>query len=325
MLVGSVLFAAGRGTRLRPLTEWVPKPAIPLLDVPLVAYSLARVAEAGAPIVVNASHLAPLMANAVTSLRAVLPTVEVFVEEPGPYGGGGTLRALRDRLADPVVTYNADVLADLDVASLLATHDAAGADATIAVRLVARNADFVTSGTRAVRLVDRAANDATPGALFLGAAVLTRRAVDLVPDGRPIGLATTVLGPLARAGRLALHVHDGYWRDAGTPGAYLDASLDVLYGRAPQPPGGVPGEVVEAGGGRAYLGAGCDVEHAALGPGAIVLAGASIGPGARVEDAIVWPGERVPAGEVLARCVWARGVAVPAPVDPGGVGPAVTT
>lgn len=313
-MIRSLLFAAGKGTRMRPLSDIVPKPALPLLDVPLAAYALRRLVDRWAPVAVNVSHLAEEM------MRRIGPHVgdsamEIIDEQPEPYGGGGTLAALRARLHDPVLTYNADVLTDVDLGGLIDAHGAAGddVDATIAIRHVEHDADFEISSTGALRLVPRAGNHATPGALFLGIAVLGRAALDLIPETRPVGLAETVLGPLARRGRLGVHVHDGYWRDVGTPAAYLDASLDVLEGRAPEWPGGFPGEVRQVYGGHAYVGRGCDVAEASLGPGAIVLEGAALGAGARAENAIVLPGERVPAGERLHRCVWARGSRIDAP------------
>ena len=316
MSVTSVLLAAGRGTRLRPLTETVPKPALPLVDVPLAAYALGRLLEVAPPVVINVSHLGEVLEGALESHVAGHP-VTFFRERPAPLGAAGTLRSLASDLADPFVTHNADALCDVSVAALLDAHALNDADATIAVRRVERGADFLVSAQGELELLDRTASGDHRGVLFLGVAVWNRGVVDLVPNELPAGLAEHVLGPLARAGRLALHEHDGYWRDVGTPSAYLAASLDVVGGTGPAPPDGLPGQIIEVEGGGAYVGPEAHVRGAQLGTGAIVLAGATVEPGARVEHAVVLPGERVRPGAHLSRCIWARGSAVAAP-DPDG-------
>ena len=288
------------------MTGVVPKPATPLLDVPLGAFALDGLVRVAAPVIVNASHLSDALER---SLEPFAPRdrVEILVEHPDPYGTAATLDALRDRLGDPFVVRNADALSDVDVADLLAAHKRNDAGATLAVRRVSRGADFQRDPSGRTRLVDRRAHPGAAGALYLGAAVLDASTLDLVRPGRPPGLAAAVFGPLAADGRLELHEHAGYWRDVGRLADYLAASLELLAGRGPVPPVSWPGEIVEVEGGLAYLGPGADAGRGRLGPGAVMLTGALLEDGTSVEDAVVWPGERVPAGESLRSAVWALG------------------
>jgi NDP-sugar pyrophosphorylase family protein len=317
LIIRSVLLAAGRGERLRPLTEQVPKACVPLLDVPLGAFGLRALLSRRRPVAINVSHLGDI---AIDKLRpfATQESAEFFVEVPGPYGSGGTLRELSARLEFPLVTQNADLLTDLDPAILLEAHVGSGAPATVAVRPVDSGADFEIADGRAVRFIDRRVQRTEPGAQFLGVAVLERSAVDLIPSTTPVSLAESVLRPLANAGELAVHMYRGYSSDVGTIERYLSASFDLLEGRGPAPPtrtgqtGVWPGRVVEVGGRRAYLGPRARAEPGSVGPGAILLESASVASGARIEDAIVWPHEHVPANVNLRRAVWTRRVAVTA-------------
>lgn len=307
MSVAAVLFAAGRGRRLRPLTDEVAKPALPMLDVPLAAFGLERLCEAAPSVVVNVRHLPHSVTAAVSPYIPTCGRLDWLHEVPAAYGTAGTLVALRARLAPTVLTWNSDLLSDLRMADLLAAHSASGAPATIAVAEVGTGADFVLEGDRAVGFLDRRVEGAGPGGVFVGAAVLSREALDRLPETRPLGLGETLLASLARSGELGVHRHAGYWRDVGSPASYLSASQDLLGGRGPQPPGGRwPGEIVSG----SYLGpgavAGGELDRA------ILLEGSRVEAGARVTRSIVWPGSTVPAGTEIEDGVWFGGRALPA-------------
>jgi mannose-1-phosphate guanylyltransferase len=308
MPISSLLLAAGRGERLRPLTDRIAKPALPLLDLPLGAFGLAALLRHSPPVAVNVSHLADSVAKALGVVGG--DGGFELLTEPQPLGSGGTVGDLRERVDGRLVTYNADFLADLSVAGMIEAHESAGGPATAAVELVDRGADLELDDGRVASFIDRREHPDRPGARFLGAAVIGRDALDLIPDKRPIGLAESLLRPLAEHGELEVFVHDSYALDVGTPGTYLRASLDLLSGKGPEPPLPWPGEIIEVDGSRAYVGPGSNVPRPALGPGAIVLRGASAAKGARLERAIVWPDERVPAGKQVLDAIWAFGTAL---------------
>lgn len=303
---GCLLLSAGRGRRLKPLTDALPKPALPLLDIPLGAFGLTRLALSGRPVTVNLHHLA---GEARAALQPYDPqhATDCFVERPEAFGTAGTLAALAGRWPESVATWNCDLLSDLSIGDLVATHESRGASLTLAVEQVEHGADFATEGGVATAFIDRRRRPSEAGARFIGAAVFERRALDLLPTRRPAGLGETLFEQLADKGGLAVHVHEGYALDVGTIGRYLKASLDLLAecvrfeGLCP------PGEILTVDGGRAYLGRGAAAPRRALGHGAVVLAGAVIEPGAHVERAVVWPGEVVPAGMRVSSGIWAFG------------------
>lgn len=307
--IGSILFAAGEGKRLRPLTEDTAKPGIPLLDVPLGAWGLSSLLTAAPPVVVNASHRAEELE---TVLRASFPAGwELFDEGAEGFGTGGTVAALADRLAGSIVVHNGDLLTDLDPAAILETHTSRGAGITLAVRVVERGADLELAGTEIKGFVDRRVAPDAGGAQYLGVAVIEPEVAARIPKTRPLGLGESVLAPLAQRGWLAAHVHEGYALDVGTIGRYLEASMDVLYGRAPAPPVPVPGRIVEVPSGLAYTGPQSQVVEGSLAAGAVVLGGATVEDGARVGSAVVWPGETVPSATVVRDAVWFGGRAIP--------------
>jgi NDP-sugar pyrophosphorylase family protein len=303
-----ILLAAGRGERLRPLTHSVPKPALPLLDVPLGAWGLRTLLEATDDVVVNASYLSEVTFGSL----ARYGEFETLDEGSNPWGTGGTLAALRHRIAGTALVYNGDSLVEVDAVELLAEHGRSGAAATVAAAWVDSGADLSVSAERVTGFVDRRADPGASGARYLGIAAFEASTLNLLPESRPVGLAETLLRPLVERGELNLYETKGYARDVGTVARYLETSLDVLNGRGPPSPRPPPGELVDVERENAYLGVDVGADEESIGPGAMVLAGAALHEGSYVTNAIVWPDEEVPRDVRVANGVWANGELVSA-------------
>ena len=330
--VGMIL-CAGLGTRLRPLTDTVPKPAVPVAGLPLVRWSLALLAGAGLRrTVVNVHHLAEVMATAaVEAGRAV--GVEVAVSrEPVIAGTGGALREARALLggASEIVVVNGDVLFDADLPAALAVHRASGALATLLLLPMPAGASFATVDLDAAGAVRRiAGRGAGPDVAlatwhFSGVHVLSPALLDHVPaEPFAVDVNRQVYPPLFASGAVRGLVVSGYWNDLGTPARYLEASADLLAGRVPLArfrgadpwpgcelsPGAEPSRrICAARGARidpaarlhgpVIVGEGAEIGCGAeVGPGVEIGAGARVGAGAFVRRAIVWPGTEIGPGE----------------------------
>src|SRR5919197_314256 len=164
-LVGMIL-CAGLGTRLRPLTERVPKPAVPVCGVPLLRYALALLAHAGVRrAVVNVHHLPDAMAAAAHGAARAVGLDLAVSREPVIAGTGGALREARAPLAgaDAIALVNGDVLFDLDVAAALAAHRASGALATMVLMEMPPGASYAAVEVDAAGAVRRIAGRFGPG------------------------------------------------------------------------------------------------------------------------------------------------------------------
>ncbi|WP_405090590.1 NTP transferase domain-containing protein [Micromonospora sp. NBC_01392] len=261
--VCAVVLAAGAGTRLRPLTERVPKALCPVGNVPLLDRALARLAGLGLTgperVAVNACYLGDQV-TAWVGDRAHLSV------EPGePLGTAGGVGRLRDWIAGRgVLVANADAyLADPaappgpDVAALCDGWDGRS------VRLLGRPAD------------DPAAPGTFAGHRFAGLSLLPWRLVRDLPATFD-ELVRAVWRPAEAAGALTVVRYPGTFYDTGTPADYLAANL-----HAAGPAGLVdPSATVAGPVTRSVVGAGARVHGA-------------------VDRSVIWPGATVAAGERL--------------------------
>ena len=127
----ALILAGGQGTRLRPLTESIPKPVLPLAGRPHIAYVIDWLEAHGVDdVVISCGFLAEAVRDALDGITG--PRVR-FATEPEPRGTAGAIRFAADELGDRFLVLNGDVLCDLDLTAMVAQHESTGARATIAL------------------------------------------------------------------------------------------------------------------------------------------------------------------------------------------------
>lgn len=326
----AMVLCAGLGTRLRPLTERWPKPAMPFLGQPLFRYHLAVLQAAGVTAVgINTHHRPDVMQQVARAEceRAGLP-LEV-VHEPIIQGTGGGIRGLGAFLSEddePFVVFNGDILFPLDLAAVVARHRASGAAATLVLLPMPAGEKYAAvecDAGLAVRRIAGKGPGGGAGALtpwhFTGVHVMSPRVFDFMSPEGPEDINRDVYVRMLEAGeRVRGDVVDAYWSDLGTPSRYLATVQDALAGRVPfarlgagaSPLGAPLAEGVWAGEGArtsgaelaapVYLGPGCTLgEGARVGPGVAVGPGVRVGAGARLSRCAVFEETEVQPGEVL--------------------------
>jgi NDP-sugar pyrophosphorylase family protein len=242
MTIEAMVLAAGRGERLRPLTDATPKPLIPLIGgVTPLELALRRCREAGARrVVVNVHHLAERLLEALPAVAARAGvTVVPSVEEAILGTAGGIRKALDDGLltgALPLLVTNADILTDVAAAPLLALLRSADAPAVLAVvaaRGVSPSELGIDGEGRIVRFPGLAdlGVPAVANLVFTGVQVIAPGTLAEIPPPGHSSLAADFYKKLLAAGAdLRVFLHPGYWRDLGTHGDLAAARVDLAGG-----------------------------------------------------------------------------------------------
>lgn len=207
----AMLFAAGFGTRLKPLTDRKPKPLLPIGEHPILAYVLNYLKRNGIEeVVVNLHHLGGQIKEYLT--RQFYFGLKIhFSEEPEILGTAGGLKKAESHFQneESFVTLNSDVLIDCDLASLATDHAAAKHPATL-VCVPWREGYTRLGGDK----------------LFTGLSLLTP-AIFSVLTLASRNLVTEGIFKLPSHG---IHNHHGYWRDIGTPETYRQAQEEWASG-----------------------------------------------------------------------------------------------
>ncbi|HVY76977.1 MAG TPA: NDP-sugar synthase [Solirubrobacterales bacterium] len=312
----AIVLVGGEGTRLRPLTATVPKPALTLVDRPFLAYMIEWLAGHGVSEVVLACGFLPDVLREALADEEERAGVRIsYVVEPERRGTAGAIRfaadELGERLDDRFLALNGDVLTDLDLTALLRAHGQRGARATLGLYPVEDSSAYglVRSGEGgAVAAFLEKTGEAVPGEINAGMYVLERSVLELIPPGEEVSIERDVFPRLVGDGLHGLRL-DGYWMDIGTPERYLQASWDILEGRVetrvePTATGLLVSPEAELAddaeaGPRVVLGPGCRLEQGARVRESILLDGCIVGAGASVSGSILAAGVTVPPGARL--------------------------
>lgn len=219
----ALLFAAGRGERMRPLTDTTPKPLLRAGGRMLIEYHLDKLAAAGIrDVVVNTAWLAEQFPAALGDGSRYGLRIRYSHEGPAPLEtGGGMLHALPLLGTAPFLAVSADIVTDFDYARLPAEPDG------LAHLVMVPNPDFHPGGD--FWLEGRRFNDAGLGEHLTFGNIGVYRPELVAAEAPGIFKLAPLLARAIRAGRLRGERYDGYWRNLGTPAQLiaLDRALST--------------------------------------------------------------------------------------------------
>ena len=239
----AILLSAGFGTRLKPLTDEIPKPAIPFLGKPMIWYAMNALKKAGIQnMAANVHHLPDRMSQTLRECTGLLqlPEIRIFREKNEILGTGGGARSCMDLLpeAQNYIIYHGDVLCGADISHVLESHHQSGADVTMVVAPRPENSKLGMVGidrqNRVCQIRDWYRKNMNSGTdlmkcCFTGIHVVRREILQTLPLEQNSCLVTE-LYPRMMADDLSINaclIHD-FFADIGTTETYLEAQRIIL-------------------------------------------------------------------------------------------------
>lgn len=295
-----MLLAAGRGVRFRPVTEAIPKPLFPYLNVPLVRAHLRRLADAGiGDVGINLHHLGDSIERHLRDSPPADSRIRFF-REPKILGTAGALANAAEWLSDgDFLVVNSDAAIEPDFRSLVSRHQESGRAATLLVTENREPARFTPLSAERDRIVAFGAESAWP-LLYTGVCALAPSVLPRIGAGER-SLVADLWQPLLDEGReeIGWLLHEGPFSDLGTPRDFLRATRQALTHGGPF--------AKEAG--RFDAPSRVLTLERSKGFEAVssVIGRASIGRGARLIESVVWDDVEVGPRAELRGCIAAGG------------------
>ena len=311
-----VVLAGGIGSRLRPWTNDIPKPLLPMLDSTL----LERVVEGVPSDLVDEVIVAG--GYKVDMIRDYFRQADVdfdvrIVPEDEPLGTGGALGNCRDVVSGRFACFNGDIVSSLDVGEMLKQHSSMDMKGTLALWEVDDPTRFGIVGLDDQMKVTQFKEKPKPEEVFsnlinAGSYLLEEEVFDIMPYGKH-SLERDVFPVLAEEGSLAGFPFEGYFIDAGTPASWHEGVLRCIeQGRYKS--GSVTGGSWHQGGHtsatRSMVQDGCIVAGEVT--DSTLLRGARIDSGAVVKNCLIGEGAVIENDVQLTNVVVGHGVVVPA-------------
>ena len=325
----AVILVGGQGTRLQPLTFYLPKPMLPVLNRPFLEHTISYLKGYGVgDITLALSYLPEAIRDCLGDGSRMGVSLNYAVEDD-PLGTAGAVKNAERYLDSTFAVLNGDIFTDLDITGMFAFHRSRGAKVTIALSWVDDPSAFGVVETDSDGRVKCFTEKPSPEHITshwinAGTYIVEPEVLEHIPPNRRYMFERGLFPLLLELGEPVYGYPDsGYWLDMGTPEKYLRLNFDLLLNKvssylmpgldgkslscekdvAISPSAGVTGPVV--------IGSGVRIDWGASVTGPVVIgAGCCLGEGAMVEQAVLWDGVNVGVGAMLKRCIVGAGCAI---------------
>ncbi len=222
----AVILAGGKGTRLAPYTKVLPKPLMPIGEMPILEVLLRQMKSAGVDhFIITVGHLAALLRTFFQDGSQWGVRIDYSYEDK-PLGTAGPI-ALIDGLDESFLVANGDVLTTLPISSLVNFHRSQQAAATIAVHQRQVKIDLgVIQWDGADRITGYIEKPTYDYSVSMGIYVFEPRVIRYIPRGERLDFPDLVCKLIAAGEKVVGYKFDGYWQDLGRPDDYENATRD---------------------------------------------------------------------------------------------------
>ncbi len=292
------VLGAGLGTRLRPMTEQVPKPLVPIFHKPLITFALDHLRSVGVESFVINTHLLAAQFDDAFVGGAYEEAPVRLVNEPVLLETGGGIKNAEATLRsnEPFITYSGDILTDIDLQPLINEHFAKSNDVTLALREGGLGTDMAVRDGRVVDIGGKFGHQGTCD--FAGVAIWNPSIFERLPAEQKISFIPIVVDWIAQGGKIGgVILNERKWFNIGSRKEYLEVHRTIAED------GWRPAYVTD------ISWPTCVAADAEIAPSAqlsgfcAVGSGCRIGADATLHNTIVWPGAEIASQSDLRNCI----------------------
>ncbi len=315
----ALILAGGKGTRLRPLTVYTPKPIVPICNRPFLLYQIDTLRRAGiTDITLSLSY----QQNKIEQLLGDGSDYGValkYMVEPQPMGTAGAYKFAEELIREPTVVFNGDILTDLDLKAVIREHNERKAMATVVLAPVDNPRSYglveTESDGRIRQFLEKPREDEiTVNTINAGTYVLEPKVLDYIPAGEnhsfEYGLFPNLL---ARKEAFYAHIPQRtYWIDIGTPERYLRVHHDLLASRVgrihiKERRGNFDSATIAEIDDLSMIGDDCSIKPGAQIINSVLGQGCFVEECARIENSVIWPHARLSTAASVTDAIVGRG------------------
>jgi mannose-1-phosphate guanylyltransferase len=317
----ALILAGGKGTRLRPLTVYTPKPIVPMGNRPFLLSQMEILRRADIVDVTLSLNYQPDKIEDVLDDGSQYGMSLRYLTEPNPMGTAGAYKFAADFLKTTTVVFNGDILTDIDLTAVIAHHQSRKASATIVLVPVDNPSTYGLVETaedgRILQFLEKPKSEEVENLktrnINAGIYVLEPRILDLIPENENYSFEYDLFPDLLQRKEafFAYIAENSYWLDIGTPQRYWQAHQDLLAGKVKTYTVPKRGEAeishtaeIDK---KSVIGDDCTVKPGAQIINSVLGAGVYVEEKAVVENSVIWSYTRVNANATIKNSVIGRG------------------
>ncbi|MCS6808500.1 MAG: sugar phosphate nucleotidyltransferase [Bacteroidota bacterium] len=307
MLKKAVIMAGGFGTRLRPITMNLPKPMVPMMNVPMMEHIVNLLKKHHITDIVSLLYFQPDKITSYFGTGVNFGISMKYMQAMADYGTAGAVRYAYEHLTERFIVISGDVLTDFDLGAAAEFHEAKGAKATIVLTQAANPLAFGIVMTDKEGRITRFLEKPSWGEVFsdtinTGIYILEPDVLELIPYQKDFDFSKDLF-PLMLQRGLPLYGYtaQGYWQDVGNLDQYQQAQADAIAGK-------VKVEIKGEKRGTHYIAASANIHETAKLHGTVVIGeNVTVGPRAEIINSSIGNGCRIGYGaKIDSSVIWER-------------------
>lgn len=234
----ALFLAGGKGVRLQPLTDSVPKPMVPIMNKPLLERTMLHLKKNGISEIVISSCYQPHYIEKYFGNGEKFGLKIQYIVEDIPLGTGGAIKKAGAQFRDTFIVFNSDILSDIDIQKMMDYHKSSHALATIAVTEVQDPSAYGViehdKDGYAVSFIEKPKPEQiSSNFINAGIYIFEPEILNEIPLNCVVSVEReTFPGLLAKGHKIAVHKDAGYWIDIGTLEKYIQVHKDIMDGKS---------------------------------------------------------------------------------------------